>query len=255
MPNFVEDFSVTTNGLRTPKRALEITASALHEVFHYPSCDHEPTCLSVATFLHGESCSVAERTANNEEEIARIRKRLVLGNGASELIDLCTRLSCASTWSPGPTDVQYKEYERSATNNGLQLQDDKEAELVCVVNPCNPTEDWVKELYKTRGIKVFVIHSWTKIWACPWSLNTLAIAFLSEVVKDDDYMKETWRVTPQWSDAFRKALQDIRPEWDIKGQNLDMLDIVLIFASSGSSRCYFQAAIVVDALRTPLPSA
>ncbi|PFH34066.1 aminotransferase, class I/II superfamily protein [Besnoitia besnoiti] len=175
--NFVEDFSVTTNGLRTPKKALEVAGSALNEVFHYPS----------------------------------------------------------------PSDVQYKEYERSAENNGLQLRGSQEAELVCVVNPCNPTGDWAKKLYDTRGIKVFVIQSWTKIWACPglrvgsllaphpdeakrirkhqvpWSLNTLAIAFLSEVVKDTDYMNETWTVTPQWNDVFRSALQNIRPDWDVNG--------------------------------------
>ncbi|RQX72457.1 aminotransferase, class I/II superfamily protein [Toxoplasma gondii CAST] len=352
MSNFVEDFSVTTNGLRTPKRALEVAAAALREVSHYPSCDHEPACSGVATFLRGEPRSSAERTAINEKEIERIKKRLVLGNGASELIDLCTRLSCASTWSPGPTDVQYKEYERSAANNGLQLQDHKQAELVCAVNPCNPTgdfmeieamkrfiedrkngvtvmvdesmifwfgpnwrsqslvnqEDWVNKLYETRGIKVFVIHSWTKIWACPglrvgsilaphpeaakrirkhqvpWSLNTLAIAFLSEVVKDYDYMSETWKLTPRWSDAFRKTLQGIRPEWDIKGRK--WLPFVWIDTKcSNAARFYVEtcktrgvpirwgahgyqrptyirvavrdpkeAAIVVDALRTPLSS-
>nr|CEL77365.1 TPA: aminotransferase, class I/II superfamily protein [Toxoplasma gondii VEG] len=185
MSNFVEDFSVTTNGLRTPKRALEVAAAALR-----------------------------------------------------------------------PTDVQYKEYERSAANNGLQLQDHKQAELVCAVNPCNPTEDWVNKLYETRGIKVFVIHSWTKIWACPWSLNTLAIAFLSEVVKDYDYMSETWKLTPRWSDAFRKTLQGIRPEWDIKGRNTVSIRWPEFwpFTPSGAVRCVLQAAIVVDALRTPLSS-
>lgn len=83
------------------------------------------------------------------------------------------------------------------------------------------------------GIAVWVIYSWTKIWSCPgirlgnpstkssdfnfflgsvfapsathmeilkrkqvpWSLNTAAIAFTAEVVKDDLFMKKTWEVT------------------------------------------------------------
>lgn len=104
MTNFVEDFSVTTNCLGTPKKALEAAASALKDVSHYPSCDQEPARLALAAFLHGGAAILQTDTAALGEEVSDIRKRLVLGNGASELIDLCIRLSGASSWSPGTTE-------------------------------------------------------------------------------------------------------------------------------------------------------
>ena len=65
--------------------------------------------------------------------------------------------------------------------------------------------DWAAELEESRGISVFVMHSWTKLWACPgvrlgsvvapsattlkrvkakqvpWSVNLMAIDFTSAV--------------------------------------------------------------------------
>ncbi|PHJ22104.1 class i ii superfamily protein [Cystoisospora suis] len=308
MTNFVEDFSVTTNCLGTPEKALEAAASALKDVSHYPSCDQEPACLSLAAFLQGDPEILKTDTVRLTEQVSDIRKRLILGNGASELIDLCIRLSDASSWSPGPTDVQYKEYERSAANYGIKLTGVRDAKLVCMVNPCNPTGDfleleslkkyieecqdsstiivdesmifwigphwrsqsivsqgsWTESLYRLRGIRVFVIHSWTKIWACPglrvgsilaptsdaatvlrkhqvpWSLSTPAIAFLTEVVKDQDYMDKTWQVTPQWNEDFRKALQAEKPDWDIKGEK--WLSFLWIRTTgSASARFYVDA--------------
>jgi histidinol-phosphate/aromatic aminotransferase/cobyric acid decarboxylase-like protein len=83
----------------------------------------------------------------------------------------------------------------------------------------NQTE-FLEKTFKERNISIYVIHSWTKIWSCtglrlgsivcptvshcvelkriqvPWSVNSPALAFLDEVVRDKEYLEETWRVTP-----------------------------------------------------------
>ncbi|GBC15238.2 60S ribosomal protein L16 [Rhizophagus irregularis DAOM 181602=DAOM 197198] len=201
LENFVEDFSVTTNALGTPKDALEAAKEAIYTCHHYPPGNQEPAKTSLAKFLWSDDYSSH-------------KDRLLLGNGASELIDLVTRSAPFGTWKPGPWDTQYKEYHRSAETNGrtiLQPQDTTPANLLCIVNPCNPTGDyknindlkyWIDKnvedggfvivdesmqpwlssdfrtdsllsqheflylLYETRRVSVYVIHSWTKIWSC-----------------------------------------------------------------------------------------
>ena len=73
--------------------------------------------------------------------------RILLGNGASELIDLLIRRSTPGTFHTGPWDVQYKEFERSVAVHGRHRQikwDSKEkADLICMVNPCNPTGQYM----------------------------------------------------------------------------------------------------------------
>ncbi|GBB87865.1 hypothetical protein RclHR1_14360004 [Rhizophagus clarus] len=201
LDNFIEDFSVTTNALGTPKAALEAAKEAIYTCHHYPPADQEPAKTSLAQFLWPDDYSMH-------------RDRLLLGNGASELIDLITRSAPLGTWKPGPWDVQYKEYQRSAETNGrviLQAQDTTPANLISIVNPCNPTGDykniidlkhWIDinvedggfvivdesmqpwlsrefrsdslssqhdflySLYESRQVSVYVIHSWTKIFSC-----------------------------------------------------------------------------------------
>ncbi|CAG8504814.1 11204_t:CDS:2 [Racocetra fulgida] len=119
LDNFIEDFSVTTNALGTPKSALEASIEAV-------------TKTSLAQFLW-------------PDDYTKHSDKLLLGNGASELIDLVIRSAPNGTWKPGPWDVQYKEYQRSAENNGqiiLSPQDTTRATLSCIVNPCNPTGDY-----------------------------------------------------------------------------------------------------------------
>jgi histidinol-phosphate/aromatic aminotransferase/cobyric acid decarboxylase-like protein len=202
--NFVNDFSVTTNSRGPPESALEAARKELDNIEHYPAQDFEPAVTDLAGFL----------AAGNAADAAEIRTRLILGNGASELIDMVARLAPEGSWKPGNTKVQYMEYERSATNYNRKKAnwDDKSARLTCMVNPTNPTgdylpveemkkfietncgngsfvvidesmqpwvgpnwqkdslvsqRDWVYNLFATRGISVFVIHSWTKLWSCP----------------------------------------------------------------------------------------
>ncbi|RIA99224.1 pyridoxal phosphate-dependent transferase [Glomus cerebriforme] len=201
LDNFVEDFSVTTNALGTPKVALEASKEALYNCHHYPPANQEPAKSSLAKFIWSNDYSLHH-------------DRLLLGNGASELIDLVIRSAPLGTWKPGPWDVQYKEYQRSAETNGrviLQPQDTTPAKLTCIVNPCNPTgeyknivdlkhwignnvedggfvivdesmqpwlsrdfradslisqNEFIYSLYESRQVSVYIIHSWTKIWSC-----------------------------------------------------------------------------------------
>jgi histidinol-phosphate/aromatic aminotransferase/cobyric acid decarboxylase-like protein len=221
--------------------------------------------------------------------------RLLLGNGASELIDLVVRQAPKGTWKPGPSAVQYKEYERSARTSGREIlapEDSRRGDLLCLVNPCNPTGDyleraeaiaWIRanaqaggvvivdesmqpwvsprfreeslashptiaqELLAEGGIQLYVIHSWTKIWSCtglrlgsvitpsvahtqalrlvqvPWSVNGPALAFLDAVVRDEAYMTETWRVTPEWRAALIARLEALSKRiggaaWEMHGK-------------------------------------
>lgn len=82
--------------------------------------------------------------------------------------------------------------------------------------------EWLSRMSNERKIDVWVMISWTKIWSCPgirlgsvvgptpealhrikqnqvpWSVNTMALAFTSEVVKDHAFLQRTWELTPQW---------------------------------------------------------
>lgn len=76
LPHFIEDLSVTTNGLGPPSSAMAAACEAVSTVSHYPPVSFEPHLSELSQFLWG-----AEPATD----------RLLLGNGASELIDLLTR--------------------------------------------------------------------------------------------------------------------------------------------------------------------
>lgn len=52
----------------------------------------------------------------------------------------------------------------------------------------------------------------------PWSVNTMALAFLSEAVKDDEFMQRTWEETPSWRKHLVELLQSKFPAWEIFGE-------------------------------------
>lgn len=54
LDGFIEDFSVTTNGLGTPLAALEAAREAMMHILHYPPLDQEPAFSSLARFLSEE---------------------------------------------------------------------------------------------------------------------------------------------------------------------------------------------------------
>ncbi|KAI9101294.1 pyridoxal phosphate-dependent transferase [Phlyctochytrium arcticum] len=280
LDNFVEDFSVTTNGLGTPEKALQAARDALNVCHHYPPADQEPAKTHLATFMW-------------PEDVEDVHSRILLGNGASELIDLVTRAAPEGPWKPGPWNIQYKEYERSAIALGREvLRPDQStpAALTCIVNPNNPTGDympieelkayierttadntvvmvdesmqpwhspeyrfdslisqgaWMKEMYATRGIAVFLMHSWTKLWSCtglrlgsvvcptvehatklkkvqvPWSVNLPALKFLEVVTSgaEQEYLDETWTVTTEWRAHLVERLNAISNNtWSIEGK-------------------------------------
>ena len=278
--NFINDFSVTTNAMGPPEPALVAARNELDNIEHYPAQDFEPSVTDLAGFLAGSN-----RNASRD-----IRSRLILGNGASELIDMVARIAPEGGWKPGNTHVQYMEYERSAHNYNRRklMWNDKSARLTCMVNPTNPTGDylkvsemrnfietncgdgsfvvidesmqpwvgphwqtdslvsqgeWVKRIYETRKIAVFVIHSWTKLWSCPgirlgsiltpteelateirriqvpWSVNGPALAFLSAAIADEAYLQKTWNDTPQFRRGLVEGVSTLFPGWTIKGES------------------------------------
>lgn len=132
LSNFHEDFSVTTNALGTPAGALAAASAAIATVHHYPPADFQPAISHLAEFLW----------PGRGEQFLPL---LLMGNGASELIDLVIRSVRAGGWRPGGTRTQYKEYERSSTADGRATLawDDRSAALTCLVNPTNPTGDYL----------------------------------------------------------------------------------------------------------------
>mmetsp|Transcript_20649 Transcript_20649/g.32305 ORF Transcript_20649/g.32305 Transcript_20649/m.32305 type:complete len:382 (+) Transcript_20649:246-1391(+) len=275
---FIEDFSVTTNGLGTPQCGLDAARNAVGGISHYPPANFEPHLSHLAEFLWPH-----DHEKNHD--------LLQLGNGASELIDLVIR-SCAGPpgkWRPGATLVQYEEYKRSAEAAGFSRTHagDQDSSLLCLVNPTNPTGDymtidklkdylestckagtavivdesmqpwvgpewrqdsllmqrqWVQSMSIEKDIHVFVMHSWTKIWSCtgirlgsviaptsehiaklkskqvPWSVNNIALEFLSAVVKDREYLEQTWELTPTWRKNIVAELNKYFPQWKCLGE-------------------------------------
>ncbi|OMJ24190.1 putative threonine-phosphate decarboxylase [Smittium culicis] len=300
--NFIDDFSVTTNALGTPKDALKAATDAVAECGHYPPANQEPAKSRLASFLWP--------SADPQSDCSNIpypdadyygKNNLILGNGASELIDLVMRLAKLTSpetcnyFKPGPVAAQYKEYERAAKNCGLQViapnssNRHQKANVVSLVNPCNPTGDFLSkdqvldyifdsadtagdtfaivdesmlpwhgpdfracslatdlhalaDISRTRRIHIFVIHSWTKLWCCtglrlgsivgctpghtssllkyqvPWSVNSMALAFLATVVANSEYLAETWACTPKWRKIQVDALKSRFPTWSFHGE-------------------------------------
>ncbi len=277
LDNFVTDFSVTTNALGPPPGALAAARAAIDEIHHYPPADMEPARSELAKFLW-------------PTEWRRHLPSLLLGNGASELIDLIVRDSPPGPWKPGQMLTQYKEYERSALAAGRWTVpwDHREATLTCMVNPTNPTGDywdlgemqayaerycragstlivdesmlpwlgpswrdesllgerarpWIERMREQRGLAVWVMVSWTKIWSCtglrigsviaptvmdadrvrtrqvPWSVNVPALAFLAAAVKDIAYLERTWEVTTPWRKHLVDKLAAQHPTWTLYG--------------------------------------
>ncbi|PVU86621.1 hypothetical protein BB561_006640 [Smittium simulii] len=149
LDNFIEDFSVTTNALGTPSKSLEYAKTAIDECCHYPPINQEPAKSKLSHFLFGENYSDHSN-------------RLLLGNGASEVIDLVIRHASktATKFKSGPFCAQYKEYERAAKSNGFSVIDalspDK-VDLACLVNPCNPTGDYLNVQQQLEWIEKNVI--------------------------------------------------------------------------------------------------
>lgn len=254
--HFVEDFSVTTNGLGTPKPAMEKAKEAINHMHHYPAADFEPALTDLAEFLWPGANAVENK------------KMLLLGNGASELIDLVIRGAKAGTWAPGPQVTQYKEYSRSAQAAGFTTvkAGDPNATLTCMVNPTNPTGDyynvnemknyieekccngctiiidesmqpwlgphwredslihqreWCAKLYKERDIAVWVMTSWTKIWSCTGIRLGSVVAPTEEAYLKVKAKQVPWSVNCVALDFLAAVVKDtdyMDKTWELTGK-------------------------------------
>jgi len=86
-----------------------------------------------------------------------VHSRLILGNGASELIDLVTRTAAPVGGFVLKSSIQYKEYERAALADGRgrvvmsdhqAIHSDMSADaepwtILAIINPCNPTGEYM----------------------------------------------------------------------------------------------------------------
>jgi histidinol-phosphate/aromatic aminotransferase/cobyric acid decarboxylase-like protein len=127
--NLIEDFSTTTSYIGSNKTVLN---NIKIDVSHYPKDDNEPYKTKLLDFLF--------------KDIENSNPNLLFGNGASELIDLVIRVSTINNsystyYVP---DTQYMEYNRSCLNaNLIKVNEIENADIVSIVNPCNPTGSYM----------------------------------------------------------------------------------------------------------------
>jgi histidinol-phosphate/aromatic aminotransferase/cobyric acid decarboxylase-like protein len=129
--HLVEDFSVTTNYMGPSLVGLQKIQQCVESIQHYPKEDGQPYKSVIARFLFGEFYT--EET----------EQRLILGNGASELIDLAIRTlvrATSTTHTYYAPDLQYMEYARACENASLEKTNRMDqSDVICFVNPCNPS--------------------------------------------------------------------------------------------------------------------
>ncbi|CAN8068788.1 unnamed protein product [Agarophyton chilense] len=241
-PNYTADFSVTTNALGTPASAtVAAVRSVVEDIHHYPAADTREALEALSTFTHWPV------------------DRLLIGNGASEFIDLVMKVLPFGPFKPGPYKAAYMEYNRAAIAAGrtvLSAFSEDPAAVTVLIHPNSPTGDFMSldairsmmdtttgslvidesfmpflgpDWHKHSALslideypdRLFVLASWTKLWACPgirlgsiaasrdwikrikkmqtpWSCNSPAQAFMTAACNDMNYMKETWEILPEW---------------------------------------------------------
>lgn len=186
--SLVSDFSVTTNAFGAPASALVASGDALAHIHHYPAADCGEATDAVAKLTSWPA------------------SQLLLGNGASEFIDLVMRAGPPGAFRPGPYPAAYMEYNRAAKASGRTVisadAPGSDAAVTVVIHPNSPTghsmslagiedivngtdgvvvvdesfilfkgEDWREHsalnLVEKYPEKLVVLASWTKLWACP----------------------------------------------------------------------------------------
>lgn len=174
--NFVEDFSVTTNFAGPPWKAVACASASLQHMDHYPAANFEPAITDLSRFLSVSCAKSAECRASftkpncknpdtySTPESKSIHSRMILGNGASELIDLVTRIAAPSGGCRLGAKTQYKEYERAAVADGRRTMVNFDSRssgskvkveegcgveggatnwtILAIINPCNPTGEY-----------------------------------------------------------------------------------------------------------------
>lgn len=117
--------------------------------------------------------------------------------------------------------------------------------------------EWINELHDAKDIRVYIVHSWTKIWSCPgirlgsivcptaelasaikkhqvpWSLNVFALRFLSAAIQDAEYLCRTWTSCPRLRERTVEKLTAMFPLWKFHGETwlswlwIDTKDVAL----------------------------
>ena len=227
-PDFKCDFSVTTNISGPPKDAIEAAKEVFVDIEHYPEQD-----------AWVPRCHLAENIGFQPNQIR-------LGNGASELIDLISRIfEPGTTWRPHPNAVQYLEFDRAFRNAGLSKLDSTniDAQITVIVNPNSPTGDYIDieemrslvleaknsifvidesfimcygpdwlnhsslQLIKDFPDRIIVLTSWTKVWACP-SLRLGTVISSQSIIDRIDTIQPPWTVNGFAQAFFIKAIND-----------------------------------------------
>ena len=219
-PDFKCDFSVTTNVSGAPAKAIEAAKKVFTEIEHYPDQD-----------AWVPRCHVADELGINPFMIR-------IGNGASEFIDILSRIwEPGTTWRPYPTATQYLEFERAFNNAGLVKKDsnDATAQITVIVNPNSVTGDFYElnelreiikrdekstfiidesfimcygpewknqsamNLIKEFGDRVIILTSWTKVFACP-------LLRLGTVISTEDNIMRIAKIQAPWTvNGFAQA--------------------------------------------------
>lgn len=114
-PNFIADFSVTTTPLGAPPKALQAAQDALKHIHHYPNADASHARTALAKFCNWRA------------------SQLLVGNGASEFIDMLMKALPPGPYCPAPYIATYQEYHRAARAAGREMiqpkQDDAEYDV------------------------------------------------------------------------------------------------------------------------------
>eukprot|EP00792_Barthelona_sp_PAP020_P007298 TRINITY_DN3137_c0_g4_i1.p1 TRINITY_DN3137_c0_g4~~TRINITY_DN3137_c0_g4_i1.p1 ORF type:complete len:373 (-),score=99.25 TRINITY_DN3137_c0_g4_i1:28-1146(-) len=118
----IADMSVTTNYQGPPPEAIAAAQEEFAHLHHYP----DQTCAEARTAL--------------SDFLQMPTNQILIGNGASELIELVVRLAPEGNWRPGPFAAQYSEYERAAKlSNRKIVPFTEQAAVTTIVNPNSPT--------------------------------------------------------------------------------------------------------------------
>lgn len=207
--NYVADFSVTTNAHGPPTSAVMAAKAALSDIHHYPPADTAEATEAFAQFTSWPA------------------DRLLVGNGASEFIDLVMKALPPGPFKPGPYKAAYMEYNRAAKAAGRDIVSGQaDAAVTVLIHPNSPTghfmelsdiramldkmsgmlvidesfmpflgPSWRKasalELIDDYPDKLLVLASWTKLWACP-GIRLGTIAGSSKWVKEIKRLQTPW---------------------------------------------------------------
>ena len=160
------DLSVTCNKLGMVDGFYEhLTKDRFaYLVGHYPpSQDDDELKMAYDTFLGRRSPNYVSSDSVSPDSVSPNyvpSSRVIFGNGASELIDLTIRSIPTGDWKTNQVVTQYREYGNSCQRMGRRqlAHDDKSAILTVIVNPNNPTGDFLEQSAMTQYVDEYVAN-------------------------------------------------------------------------------------------------